>query len=97
MDVESACVDIRQSPKTDVLVKCLALLLCCQSVDVTGCYDGKVYVVDRPSGVVNWSYQTGGPVKSSASVNPRNSYAYIGSHDHHLYAFNIQVTYAQCQ
>ena len=70
---------------------CCSLLLYTSHVCV-GSYDGKVYVIERLTGVVKWSYQTGGPVKSSACVNPRNGYAYIGSHDHHLYAFSIQVT-----
>jgi len=56
-----------------------------------GCYDGKVYVVERSNGSVSWSFQTGGPVKCSACVNPRTGSAYIGSHDHHLYSFDIKV------
>jgi len=50
-----------------------------------------VCVIERSSGTIKWSFQTRGPVKSSACVNPHNGYAYIGSHDHHLYAFDIQV------
>jgi len=80
-------------------VECLAFLIysgfcdCCNLS--VGCYDGKVYVIDRRlNGLVVWSFQTGGQVKSSACINPRSGYAYIGSHDHHLYAFDIQVT--QC-
>jgi len=61
------------------------MLLC------VGCYDGKVYVIERSSGIIKWSFQTEGPVKSSACVNPCNGYTYIGSHDHHVYAFNIKV------
>ena len=56
-----------------------------------GCYDGKVYGIERSSGIIKWSFQTEGPVKSSACVNPCNGFAYIGSHDHHLYAFDFQV------
>jgi len=70
----------------------IGLLLLC-----VGCYDGKVYVIERCSGVIKWSFQTQGPVKSSACVNLRTGCAYIGSHDHHVYAFNVQVTAAvQC-
>jgi len=50
-----------------------------------------VYVLDRSTGVIQWSLQTAGPVKSSACVNPRNGHAYIGSHDHHVYALGINV------
>ena len=64
----------------------IGLLLFC-----AGCYDGKVYFIERCSGIIKWSFQTQGPVKSSACVNPRNGCAYIGSHDHHVYTFNVQV------
>jgi len=56
-----------------------------------GCYNGVVYVLERSTGAICWSFQTDSAVKSSACVNPHNGDVYIGSHDQHLYAFNMQV------
>ena len=61
---------------------------------IVGCYDGKVYVFDRETGSEVWTFQTGAAVKSSPCVDPQTSLAWMGSHDHHLYA--LDVTNKQC-
>ena len=53
-----------------------------------GCYDGKVYFLERETGSVAWSFSTGGPVKSSPCVDTHTGLVWIGSHDHHLYALD---------
>ena len=59
-----------------------------------GCYDGKVYVFNRFTGKTLWTFQTGAAVKSSPCVDPQTGVAWVGSHDHHLYA--LDVTNKQC-
>lgn len=54
-----------------------------------GCYDGKLYVFDRFTGETLWTYETGAAVKSSPCVDPQTGVAWVGSHDHHLYALDV--------
>lgn len=54
-----------------------------------GCYDGKVYVFNRPNGSIAWTFQTSGPIKSSPCVDPSTGFVWIGSHDHRLYSLDI--------
>ena len=56
-----------------------------------GCYDGKVYTLEASSGRVMWTFATGGPVKCSPTVHPETGVIFVGSHDHCLYALDIQV------
>uniref|UniRef100_A0A6P8HHV0 Beta-alanine-activating enzyme-like isoform X1 n=1 Tax=Actinia tenebrosa TaxID=6105 RepID=A0A6P8HHV0_ACTTE len=66
-----------------------AALSKCGLYVIVGCYDGKVYVLNRSNGHVVWTYQTSGPVKSSPCVDPSTRLVWIGSHDHHLYALDV--------
>ena len=45
------------------------------------------------SGDVWWTYQTQGQVKSSPCVDLKTGYVFIGSHDRHLYAFDVKVKF----
>lgn len=56
-----------------------------------GCYDGGVYVLKRSDGATHWLFSTGDAVKSSPAVDPVWGLIYIGSHDQHLYALDIEV------
>lgn len=57
----------------------------------TGCYDGKVYFLERLTGRQHWTFQTGSQIKSSPCINATNGLVYIGSHDYHLYALSAEV------
>lgn len=59
-----------------------------------GCYDGKLYVFNRFTGETLWTFQTGAVLKSSPCIDPQTGVAWVGSHDHHLYA--LDVTNNQC-
>lgn len=61
---------------------------------LTGCYDGKVYVFDRFTGNIFWTFQTGAAVKSSPCIDTQTGVGWVGSHDHHFYA--LDVTNKQC-
>jgi len=58
---------------------------------VSGCYDGKVYVINRLTGVIYWCFETESQVKCSPCVDPKTALVYIGSHDACLYALDVQV------
>ena len=64
--------------------------ICC----FVGCYDGQVYVLNRFTGETSWTFQTGAAVKSSPCIDPQTGVAWVGSHDHYLYA--LDVTNRQC-
>lgn len=68
-----------------------ACLSSCGRYVIVGCYDGKVYFLERFSGEVFWTFETGSQVKSSPCVNFENGFVYIGSHDNHLYALNPET------
>ncbi|PIR43918.1 hypothetical protein COV24_00105 [candidate division WWE3 bacterium CG10_big_fil_rev_8_21_14_0_10_32_10] len=48
--------------------------------------DGKLYVYDTEGGVLQWTYQTGGPVNFSPAY--KNGVIYLASQDMHVYAIN---------
>ncbi len=56
----------------------------------SGCYDGCVYFLDAKSGAEYFVHQTGDQVKSSPVVDHMTGSVYIGSHDHHVHALNVE-------
>ena len=60
-------------------------------MNVTGCYDGCLYILEALTGNTFWKFQTGAEVKSSPCVDPTNGHVYFGSHDHSLYALDVLV------
>ena len=50
-----------------------------------------MYVVNAVDGNVHWKYETGGQVKSSPAVDMNTGFIYVGSHDHNIYSFVVQV------
>ena len=58
--------------------------ICC----FLGCYDGQVYVLNWFTGETSWTFQTEAAVKSSR-INPQTGVAWVGSHDHYLYALDV--------
>lgn len=48
-------------------------------------------MLSRDTGDICWVYKTQSAVKSSPTVDPITRWIIIGSHDHHLYALNIEV------
>ena len=59
-----------------------------------GRYDGQVYVHSRFTGETSSIFQTEAAVKSSPCIDPQTGVAWVGSHDHYLYA--LDVTNRQC-
>lgn len=55
---------------------------------VVGSNDGKVYGINKFTGVKGWEFQTGGPVISSPTVNAAG-YVYVGSNDYNLYCLHV--------
>lgn len=56
-----------------------------------GCYDSLVYVLRASDGKTYWTFSTGNSVKSCATVDPESGLVFIGSHDHHTYALDVEV------
>ena len=56
----------------------------------TGCYDHYIYVISRRHGNTLWQLKTGESVKCSPVVSKVSGFAFIGSHDHHMYAIDTQ-------
>ena len=54
-----------------------------------GSTDGKVYALKASTGVLLWSYTTGGEVDSSPAV--ANGVVYFGSWDYNVYALNAST------
>ena len=50
-----------------------------------------MYTLDRHDGAVVWTFQTGGPVKSSPCVDPSSGFVWVGSHDHHLHVIDVYL------
>ena len=46
--------------------------------------------MDRSTGDIVWKYATGESIKSSPLLDPETGIIYFGSHDHHLYAVDIE-------
>ena len=44
------------------------------------------------NGTIHWKYQTGAEIKSSPSVSFCN-HMFVGSHDKHVYAIDVEVKY----
>ncbi|XP_072262310.1 beta-alanine-activating enzyme isoform X3 [Pyxicephalus adspersus] len=61
-----------------------------RSSSPAGCYDGGVYILRRNDGATHWIFSTGDSVKSSPAIDPMCDLVYVGSHDQHLYALNIE-------
>lgn len=61
----------------------------CGKYIIVGCYDGVVYFLKRQNGETYWTFTTENAVKSSPVVDPSTGFVFIGSHDHHAYAFNL--------
>lgn len=64
---------------------CIYLCFC------SGCYDSYIYTLNASTGEIFWKYQTGDAVKSSPCLEPVTGSVYIGSHDHCVYALQVQV------
>ena len=64
---------------------------CIYFFNISGCYDGHVYILDAHTGDIYWQYQTGSEVKSSPTVDMATGFVYVGSHSQHVYALNIKV------
>ena len=56
-----------------------------------GCYDGCLYIYHADSGQLYWKFVTGDTVKSSPCTDPYTGYIWFGSHDHYLYAVDLEV------
>jgi outer membrane protein assembly factor BamB len=56
-----------------------------------GSYDGCVYCISLHTGEVEWSFQTGGLVKSSPALCLNGSAVVVGSYDQFLYCISILV------
>ena len=62
-----------------------------------GCYNGCVYTMLASTGSIHWCYssvQQGGevePIKSSPVCDPSSGLVWVGSHDQHLYALDVEV------
>jgi len=52
-----------------------------------GCSDSNVYALDGGTGVLKWTFATGGAVNTSPAVG-KDGTVYVGSADAHLYAIN---------
>ncbi|PSN35737.1 Acyl-CoA synthetase family member 4 [Blattella germanica] len=61
----------------------------CGKIGIVGCYDGYVRGIDLSSGIVIWSFHTGGMVKSSPSLCLNASAVVFGSYDHLLYCVKV--------
>ncbi|XP_069056937.1 beta-alanine-activating enzyme isoform X2 [Pleurodeles waltl] len=61
----------------------------CGKYIIVGCYDGIVYFLKRQNGETYWTFTTENAVKSSPAVDPSTGFVFIGSHDQHAYAFNL--------
>ncbi|XP_069487719.1 beta-alanine-activating enzyme isoform X2 [Ambystoma mexicanum] len=61
----------------------------CGAFIIVGCYDGTVYFLRRWNGETYWTFTTDNAVKSSPTVDPTTGIVFIGSHDQHAYAFNV--------
>ncbi|XP_076346955.1 LOW QUALITY PROTEIN: aminoadipate-semialdehyde dehydrogenase [Tachypleus tridentatus] len=55
-----------------------------------GCYDNFLYVLDVQFGSLWWKVKTAAEVKCSPVVDSLSGYFICGSHDHNLYALNIE-------
>lgn len=64
----------------------------CGFLPTPGCYNGLVYVLRSNSGEKYWAFTTGDAVKSSAALDPCTGLVYMGSHDWHAYALDIDVS-----
>ena len=69
-----------------------------QSLTV-GCYNGCVYTMLASTGSVHWCYSSAShseeddvePIKSSPICDPSSGLVWVGSHDQHLYALDVEV------
>lgn len=80
----------------------LSIIIQCHYL--TGCYDGQLYILDADNGTLHWKFipspdtslfsreSTSDPVKSSPCVDPASGLIWFGSHDHHIYAVDFQVS-----
>jgi len=50
--------------------------------------DGKFHVLERETGKVRWTFETGGLIKGGATLLDGDR-VMVGSHDGHLYCFNV--------
>ena len=65
-----------------------------------GCYNGCVYTMLASTGSIHWCYSTVQqgdddevePIKSSPVCDPSSGLVWVGSHDQHLYALDVEVT-----
>ena len=56
-----------------------------------GVNNGRMFSINGVDGSINWNYQTGGPINSSASISD-SGVVYFGSDDGKLYALNPDGT-----
>jgi hypothetical protein len=56
-----------------------------------GSYDGCVYCINLHTGEIQWSFHTGGLVKSSPALCMNGSAVVVGSYDQFLYCIRILV------
>jgi len=57
-----------------------------------GCYDGCLYTLQITTGTTYWCLTVSSePVRSSPCVDMVTGLVWFGSHDHHVYAINIEV------
>jgi outer membrane protein assembly factor BamB len=56
-----------------------------------GSADNNFYAINGESGVIEWKYQTGGPIEWSSPAIDINGVVYIGSYDGYLYAFDTKA------
>ena len=64
----------------------------------TGCYNGCVYTMLANTGSIHWCCSLAHdndnevePVKSSPVCDPSSGLVWVGSHDQHMYALNVEV------
>lgn len=54
-----------------------------------GSWDHHLYRVALDDGAVEWRYETGDMVMSGAGIDPERGVVYVGSHDRHLHALDL--------
>ena len=79
-------------PVSSDLIGQKASAIHCYNLTYTGCHDGCVYTMCAETGTTHWCFKSGEEsCNSSPCVDPDTGLVWIGSHDQHIYAIDIQV------
>ncbi|XP_054715509.1 beta-alanine-activating enzyme-like [Uloborus diversus] len=89
------CVDVKNSRILWTVsfpdrIESSACLSACGHYVLVGCYDHQLYCCNVTDGIIKWQIKADAEIKSSPTVSLSNI-AYVGSHDKHVYAADVET------